>query len=130
MRFWCAYCTAAQIFMNITSRAVVSRRRVSQYSSIGCPSTNSIAKYGRPSGVVPPSSSPDVGMVEAGENLALVAEAADDGVGVPAALEHLERDALLERVVAADGEVDRTHPPASQFPDEAVWTDPQAVDVG
>ena len=68
-------------------------------------------------------------MIEAGEDLALIAEAADDRVGVHAALEHLERDAFLEGVVAADGKVDGAHPAASQFPDEAVRTDPHAVDA-
>ena len=71
----------------------------------------------------------DVGMVEAGEYLALVAEAADDRVGVHAALEHFERDAFLEGVVAADGKVDGAHAAASQFPDEAIRTDSHAVDA-
>ena len=73
--------------------------------------------------------SADVGMVEAGENLALVAEAADDRVGVHAALEDFERHALLERVVAADGKVDGAHAAASQLFDETVGADPHAVDA-
>ena len=67
-------------------------------------------------------------MIEAGEDLPLVPEAADDRVGVHAALEHLERHALLKRVVAAHGQVDRAHAAAPQLPDEAIGPDPHAVD--
>ena len=65
----------------------------------------------------------DVGMVEAGEDLPLGAEAADDGIGVHPALQHLEGDALVERVVVADGEIDRAHAALAQLADQAVGTD-------
>ena len=44
IRFWWAYCTAVQIFLNSCSRAVVSSWRASQYSTMVCPSTYSMAK--------------------------------------------------------------------------------------
>jgi hypothetical protein len=67
-------------------------------------------------------------MLEAGQDLPLVAEALDDGVGVHATAEHLERDAFAKLVVAADGEIDRPHPAAAQFAHEAVRSDLPALD--
>ncbi len=64
----------------------------------------------------------DERMLEAGENLALVPEAADDAVGVHAALEHLDRDALLERVIVADAEIHGAHAAMTDFPNQAVRT--------
>ena len=49
----------------------------------------------------------DIGVFQAGENLTLVPEAADDGLRVHAALQDLDRHPLLVGVVAADGEVPR-----------------------
>ena len=51
----------------------------------------------------------DERMLEAGEYLPLVPEAADDAVGVHAALEHLDRHALLERIIVADAEIHGAH---------------------
>ena len=86
-----------------------------------------MTKYGRPSSVVPPSSSMAMfGWLEAGEDLALVAEAAEDGVGVHPALDQLDRDALLKRVVCPLGEIDGAHAAASDLADDAVGADPSA----
>ena len=56
----------------------------------------------------------DVRVLEAGEDLPLVPEAPHDRLGVHAALEHLDRDALLELVVVADAEVHRAHAAAAE----------------
>ena len=68
-----------------------------------------------------------LGWSRLGEDLALVAEAADDRLGVHAALEDLERHALLEGVVAADRQVDGAHAAAAQLADQAVRADAAAV---
>ncbi len=51
----------------------------------------------------------DVGMLQGGEDLALVAEAAQDLVGVHATLDQLDGDPLLELLVRAVGQVDGAH---------------------
>ena len=68
----------------------------------------------------------DVRVLEAGEDLTLVAEAADDGIGVHAAFEDLDGDALLVRVVAADGQIDRPHAATSQLATQTIRPDPGA----
>ena len=60
-------------------------------------------------------------MLEAGENLTLVAEAADDAVGVHAALEHLDRHALLECIIVADAEIDGAHTAVADLAYQAIW---------
>src|SRR6185437_6180344 len=65
----------------------------------------------------------DVGVVEGGENLTLLAEAADDGVGIHAAFDELDGDALLEGIVIADGEVDGAHAAAADLFENAVGAD-------
>ena len=73
----------------------------------------------------------DVRMLEAGENLPLVPEAADDAVGVHAALEDLDRHALLERIVVADAKIDGAHAAMTDLANEAVRTKPPILtDVG
>ena len=62
----------------------------------------------------------DVGMLEAGENLALVAEPLHDGIRVGSTLENLDRDALLKHVVAAHREVDGTHPSTTDLADQPI----------
>src|SRR5688572_19332910 len=69
----------------------------------------------------------DEWMVEAGEDLALVAEAPDDRLGVHAALEDLQRHPLLEGVVAPDREIHRAHAAAAQLSDQAVRADAAAL---
>ena len=51
----------------------------------------------------------DVGMLQGGEDLALVAKAAQDLVGVHATLDQLDGDPLLELLVRAVGQVDGAH---------------------
>ena len=60
----------------------------------------------------------DVGVIEAGENLSLGAEATTDLVGVQAELDDLDGDAALELVVVAYGQVDGAHPAASELADD------------
>ena len=62
-------------------------------------------------------------MVEAGEDLPLGAEAADDGVGVHPPLEDLQGDPLVEDVVVAHGQEDRAHAALAQLADEPVGAD-------
>ena len=62
----------------------------------------------------------DERMLEAGQDLPLVTEPPHDAVGVHPALEHLDRDALLERVVVADAEVDGAHAAVADLANEAV----------
>ena len=62
-------------------------------------------------------------MLEAGQNLTLVAESLNDRLGVGPALENLDRDALLKYVVAAHREVNRAHPSAADLAYQPVWTD-------
>ena len=61
----------------------------------------------------------DVGVFEGRENLALVPEAAEDGVGGEAA-EDLEGDAFLVLVVGAGGEEDGPHAAAAYLADDLV----------
>ena len=60
----------------------------------------------------------DERMLEAGQDLPLVTEPPHDAVGVHPALEHLDRDALLERVVVADAEVDGAHAAVADLANE------------
>ena len=62
----------------------------------------------------------DERVLEAGENLTFVPEAADDAVGVHAALEHLDRDALLERVIVADAKIHGAHAAVTDLSNQAV----------
>ena len=57
IRFACAYCTAAHTCRNSASRSRTPSFCASHHAVIGAPSTYSITRYGRPSGVTPPSSS-------------------------------------------------------------------------
>ena len=53
--FWWACCTAEQTATNSPSRSRIDKCSSSQYFVIGTPLTSSIAKYGRPAGVIPAS---------------------------------------------------------------------------
>jgi hypothetical protein len=66
----------------------------------------------------------DVGVIQAGEDLPFGEEAAEDLVGVHAALDQLEGDPLLELPVGALGEIDDPHPAAPQLADRAIRPDP------
>jgi hypothetical protein len=68
----------------------------------------------------------DVRVVERGEDLPLVAEALEDELGVHAALDELDGDALVVLVVGADGQVDRPHAAAPYFAHHAVSADAAA----
>jgi hypothetical protein len=61
-------------------------------------------------------------VLEARQNLPLAAEAADDAVGVHAALEDFDGDALLERVVGADAQVDGAHAAVADLAEQAART--------
>ena len=58
----------------------------------------------------------------------LAAEAANDGVGVHAPLEHLERDAFLD-LSLAHREIHRPHPASTQFALESIRTDVPSLDL-
>ena len=62
-------------------------------------------------------------MVEAGEDLALGAEAPHDRLGVHAALEDLEGDALVEHVVVAHRQEHGAHAALAQLADQPVGAD-------
>jgi hypothetical protein len=66
-------------------------------------------------------------VVEAGEDLTLVAEAPYDAVGIHAALEDLDGHALLKRIVIADAQVDAAHAAVTDLADQSVWTDARAL---
>ena len=51
-------------------------------------------------------------MVEAGQNLSLVAKMAQHRIAVHAALDQLDRDLLFVLLIGALGQIDRTHPAA------------------
>ena len=57
----------------------------------------------------------DVRMIERGQNLALVAKAPQDKVGIHAALDQLDRNALVEFLVDAQRFVDRAHAAAADL---------------
>ena len=62
-------------------------------------------------------------VLEAGQDLTLVAEAADDAFARVAAIEDLDGDAFLKHVIAANGEIHRAHAAAPDFTDQAVRSD-------
>ena len=57
----------------------------------------------------------DVGVLEAGQDLALASEALEHLVGVDAAAQQLERGALLERAVGPVGQVHHPHAPPTDL---------------
>ena len=65
----------------------------------------------------------DVRVVEAREDLPLVAEVTQHGVGIHAALDELDRDELLVLTVGATREIDDTHPAAANPLLDLVVTD-------
>jgi hypothetical protein len=71
----------------------------------------------------------DVGVLERGESLTLAAEAPQDLVGVHAALDDLERDALHEFTVGARREVDDAHAAARETALESIAPDRAADHV-
>ena len=73
----------------------------------------------------------DVRMVEAGENLALGAEAPHDRLGVHPAFEDLEGDALMEHVVVAHRQEHGAHAALAQLADQPVGANARvgALDV-
>ncbi len=86
----------------------------SQYSSIGTPfdvlhDEIRQAVLGR----VAVQQARDVRVIEAREDLPLVAEAAQHGLRIHAALDELDRDLLLVLPVGAPGEIDRAHAAAA-----------------
>ena len=62
----------------------------------------------------------DVGMFEAGEDLAFLLEATEDGTGVEAAAEELDGDFFLKGGVVADGAVDGAHAAAAEEAGDAI----------
>ena len=64
----------------------------------------------------------DVGMIQRGQDLTFVAEAADDQVGVHAAPDHLDRDRVLE-IVGAPRQIDGTHAAAADQPFDVVMAE-------
>jgi hypothetical protein len=66
----------------------------------------------------------DVGVIESGQDLALAAESLDDVVRVQPAPEDLDRDTLLERVVGPRGQINASHPSATDLAQDAVGANP------
>ncbi len=69
----------------------------------------------------------DVRMRERGENLPLVAKARDDEFRAHPALDDLDRNLLVVRLVHAFGEVHRAHSAAPKLADELVRTDSRTL---
>jgi hypothetical protein len=65
-------------------------------------------------------------MIEAGQNLALVPELPQQGLGVHAPLDELDRDALLVLLVGALRQVDRAHPASAHLANQDVGADAPA----
>src|SRR5262249_28234249 len=65
----------------------------------------------------------DVGMVEAGQDLALALEVAYDLRGVGSAAKDLEGDPLVELLVGPQRQVDGAHAPVAQLADQPVGPD-------
>ena len=70
-----------------------------------------------------------MGVIERGENLALVPEPADDQLGVHPAPDHLHGDAPLELVIGAAGEIDGPHPAVTDASIDTVRPE-RAADIG
>jgi hypothetical protein len=77
-------------------------------------------------GGAPVQEARDVRVVERGENLPLVAETAEDEVGVHPALDELDGDALAELAVGAERLVDGAHPAAPDLARDDVDADAAA----
>src|SRR3982751_6462650 len=67
-------------------------------------------------------------MIEAGQNLALGAEAGEDAIGVHAALHQFDSNLLLILVVGANGEIDSAHAASAYLADDAIRTEALALD--
>ena len=68
-------------------------------------------------------------MLEARQDLPLLAEAPLEVVGVAPAADQLQRDGLAERVVVAHGPVDRAHAPVRDRVEDLVGPDPLRAGV-
>ena len=69
----------------------------------------------------------DVGVVEVGQDLALLAKAGDDGVGVHPAFNQLDGHPLLILIVVPMGGVDHRHAPTSHFAHHPIGTESAAL---
>lgn len=67
-----------------------------------------------------------IGVLELGQDLALVAEAPRDGLGVQSAPDDLDRDLFLEGLIGARGQVHHPHTTLADLPDHSVRTDQAA----
>ena len=65
----------------------------------------------------------NVGMLEAGHQLPFVFKTAQKVPCVPVGTDNLDGNLPLEKAVGAFSEVDRTHTPRSQQPDQPVGTE-------
>ena len=72
----------------------------------------------------------DVRVLEAGEDLALLAEAPEDGLRVHAPAHDLHGDALLERPVGALAKVHGAHPAVADLLEDLPRADPRARRLG
>jgi hypothetical protein len=72
----------------------------------------------------------DVGMLEAREDLSLLAEAPLEGAGVDPAADQLQGDGLAERVVVPHGPVDRAHASVRDRVEGLVGPDPLRAGLG
>ena len=120
-RWRCAYATAAQTFRNRISRSRMLRPRASD-SSIEVPPRDVLHDEVRETvlGRAAVEDARDVGVVEVREDPPLVAESLEDEVGVHAAANELDRDGLLEALVAPRGEVDGPHPAVPELAHDLV----------
>ena len=92
----------------------------------GLTRTCSITKNGRPSGGPAVDQTCDVGVLEPGENLALVPEAAEHFIGVHSAPDDFDRHPLLVLIVVALRQVHRAHAAAPDLGEQPVGTEARA----
>ena len=72
----------------------------------------------------------DVGVFEAGEDLAFAAEAAEDEIGVEAGAHQFDGDFGFVLIVGANGEIDGAHASGADFADEPVGADAAPFHAG
>ena len=65
----------------------------------------------------------DVRVVEAGQDLSLVAKMTEHRVGVHAAFDQLDCDLLLVLLIRALGQIDRAHSAAADFANNSIRAD-------
>ena len=115
---------------NSRSHCWMLRPRVSQYMSIGSPSTYSMTMYGRAvGGRAAVEQARDVRMIERRQDLAFELQPALHMSRQGPASDQLDRDLLLELLVGAIREEDLAHAATPETAHDAIRADPLAGEV-